>query len=126
MQAADDDTIGRQQSRFQRPQNCEARMQPMRGAQRDFFQPTPQPGGAIHTAQRDAGCGGLRLLPRLREKLARKRTAKKTLRAPPRGGKAKPTDETSDTDEPDEDGAEATAPAAPRTRRPPKRAAGRL
>lgn len=81
-------------------------------------------------ATTEKALGGLRqeleeLAAPLREKLARKRTAKKALRAPPRGGKAKPTDETSETDEPDEDGAEAEATAAPRTRRPPKRAAGR-
>lgn len=69
--------------------------------------------------------GGLRqeleeLAAPLREKLARKRTAKKALRAPPRGGKAEETDDAS--------AAEATGEPPderPRTRRPPKRAAGR-
>lgn len=79
-------------------------------------------------ATTEKALGGLRqeleeLAAPLREKLARKRTAKKALRAPPRGGKAKHADDTSETDDAGE--GDATAPAAPRTRRPPKRAAGR-
>lgn len=68
--------------------------------------------------------GGLReeleeLAAPLREKLARKRTAKKALRAPPQRAEASDGAASPDpTDGPD-------ASTSPRTRRPPKRAAGR-
>ena len=79
--------------------------------------------------------GGLReeleeLAAPLREKLAKKRTAKKALRAPPRpeghegGGKRSRKAEADDEAEPED--ADADEPDdEPRTRRPPKRAAGR-
>jgi hypothetical protein len=73
-------------------------------------------------ATTEKALGGLRqeleeLATPLREKLARKKTAKKALRAPPRPGAAEPAEPAGETEQ---------APAdAPRTRRPPKRAAGR-